>query len=74
MAESLFIEIVKPQGKNIVAGVIYRPPNQNLDEFLTMTNELLSKISNENKVCYLIQKFGFINGVDKCKLATVQRF
>ena len=21
-----------------------------------------------------IQKFGFINGVDKCKLATVQRF
>ena len=21
-----------------------------------------------------LQKFGFINGVDKCKLATVQRF
>ena len=44
VAESLFIEIVQPQGKNIVAGVIYRPPNQNVDEFLTMTNELLSKI------------------------------
>ena len=57
VAESLFIEIVKPQGKNIVAGVIYRPPNQNVDEFLTMTNELLSKISKENKVCYLMGDF-----------------
>ena len=57
VAESLFIEIVKPQGKNIVTGVIYRPPNQNADEFLTMTNELLSKISNENKVCYLMGDF-----------------
>ena len=53
----LFIEIVKPQGKNIVTGVIYRPPNQNVDEFLTMTNELLSKISKENKVCYLMGDF-----------------
>jgi len=48
VAESLFFEIVKPQGKNIVTGVIYRLPNQNVDEFLTMTNELLSKISKEN--------------------------
>ena len=57
VAESLFIEIVKPQGKNIVTGVIYRPPNQNVDEFLTMTNELLSKISKENKICYLMGDF-----------------
>ena len=57
VAESLFIEIVKPQGKNIVTGVICRPPNQNVDEFLTMTNELLSKISKENKVCYLMDDF-----------------
>ena len=48
VAESLCIEIVKPQGKNIVTGVIYRPPNQNVDEFLTMTNELLSKISKDS--------------------------
>ena len=33
VAESLFIEIRKPQGKNIVTGVIYRPPNQYVDEF-----------------------------------------
>ena len=57
VAESLFIEIVKPQEKNIVTGVIYRPPNQNVDEFFTTTNELLSKISKENKVCYLMGDF-----------------
>ena len=57
VAESLFIEIVKPQRKTIVTGVIYRPPNQNVDEFLTMTNELLIKISKENKVCYLMGDF-----------------
>ena len=54
---TLFIEIVKPQRKSIVTGVIYRPPNQNVDEFLTMTNELLSRISKENKVCYLMGDF-----------------
>ena len=42
---------------NIVTDVIYRPPNENVDEFLTMTNELLSKISKENKVCYLMGDF-----------------
>ena len=53
----MFIGIVKLQGKDIVTGVIYRPPNQNVDEFLTMTNELLSKILKENKVCYLMGDF-----------------
>ena len=33
VAESLFTEIVKPQGKNIVTGVIDRPPNHDVDEF-----------------------------------------
>ena len=58
VAESLFIEIVKPQGKNIVAGVIYRPPNQNVDEFLTMTNELLSKLDIANRFCSYFSNIG----------------
>ena len=33
--ESLFIEIPIPKNKNIVIGVIYRPPNSNTNEFLT---------------------------------------
>ena len=57
VAESLFIKIVKPQGKNIVTGVIYRLSNQNVDEFLTVTKEILSKISKQNKICYLMGYF-----------------
>ena len=53
----MFIEIVKPQEKNIVTGVIYRLPNHNVDEFLTMTNELLRKVSKEKKICYLMGDF-----------------
>ena len=30
-AETLFIEIRKPRGKNIIVDVIYRPPDRNLD-------------------------------------------
>ena len=36
--ETLFIEIRKPRGRNIV-GVIYRPPDRNLDLFLQQFNE-----------------------------------
>ena len=37
-AESLFIEIVKPRGKNSIVGVVYRPPGQ------TVNNSLLIRI------------------------------
>lgn len=53
-AESLFIEIDRPRVKNIIIGVIYRPPNQNIDEFVKNTNILMAKISKLNKVCYLM--------------------
>jgi hypothetical protein len=33
LAESLFLEIPRAQGKNIVIGVIYRPPNQSVGDF-----------------------------------------
>ena len=32
--ESLFVELDNPLGKNIVVGVVYRPPNQNISPFL----------------------------------------
>lgn len=56
-AESLFIEIVTSQGKNIIVGVIYRPPNSNVSTFLIKYNELIGKISRENKECYIIGDF-----------------
>ena len=57
IAESLFAEVIKPHGKNIIVGVICRPPNQNLDSFLNEFNELTEKISRENKICYLLGDF-----------------
>ena len=40
--ESLFIEISIPQNKNVVIGVIYRPPNSNPNEFLTYLSNLIN--------------------------------
>ena len=41
--EPLFIEILRPQGKNIIVGIIYRPPNQGVDIFADNFNEILEK-------------------------------
>ena len=56
-AETLFIEIRKPHGRNIIVGVFYRPPDGNLDLFLQQFNELMLKISRENKICYIMGDF-----------------
>lgn len=55
--EPLFIEILRPQGKNIIVGIIYRPPNQSVDIFVDNFNEILFKISRENKISYLMSDF-----------------
>ena len=58
IAESLFIEINHSIAKNIIVGVIYRPPNQDVTSFLTNYNKLLSKITKpENKTCYIMGDF-----------------
>jgi hypothetical protein len=57
LAESLFLEIHRAQGKNIVIGVIYRPPNQSVGDFLFAYKELIGKISKENKTCYIMGDF-----------------
>ena len=44
--EPLFIEIIRPHVKNIIVGIIYRPPNQSVDIFIDNFNEILVKISN----------------------------
>ena len=55
--ESLFIEIVRSNEKNIVDGVIYRLPNTNVDAFVSKHCELVEKLSRENKLCYLMGDF-----------------
>ena len=55
--ESLFVEINVPQGKNIVVGVIYRPPNQNTAVFIDELNDILINITRGNKLCYIMGDF-----------------
>ena len=55
--ESLFVEINVPHGKNIVVGVIYRPPNQNTAAFIDELNDILINITRGNKLCYIMGDF-----------------
>ena len=55
--ETKFAEILNKNGKNIIIGVVYRPPNGNLDSFKKAMNAILEKVNRENKLCYLIGDF-----------------
>ena len=41
--ESLFIEIISVEGKNSIVGIVYRPPSQNIADFITNLNMLMTK-------------------------------
>ena len=53
----IFIEIITAVGKNIIVGLIYRPPNNKIDLFENNVNNILGKIDKENKICYLMGDF-----------------
>ena len=53
-SEDLFIEMLNDKGENVIVGIIYRPPNHNLDNFLSKLDEFLSIIAQENKEVYLM--------------------
>jgi hypothetical protein len=46
-------EISNPIEKNIIAGVVYRPPNNNVETFTTTLNSIICRISKENKICHV---------------------
>ena len=58
--ESKFIEIDKEvinQKRNVVIGVIYRPPNGNVEQFTLQLSGILDQIKSENKICYLLEDY-----------------
>ena len=55
--ESLFVELINPNGKNILIGVIYRPPRSNLDAFLTNMQNLVQNPILTNKDACLMGDF-----------------
>ena len=58
--ESLFVDICIPRHKNIIIGVIYRPPSENTLEFVEKVNEIISGVTEGNKHCYVTGDFNFI--------------
>ena len=55
--ESLSAEICMPKRKGIIVGIVYRPPNQNANDFVQYINSIMTKISKENKYIYLMGDF-----------------
>ena len=52
--ESLFIELSIPGCKNVVVGIMYRPPNSNVVDFLTYISDLAKNPVFRNKDCFLL--------------------
>ena len=48
--------IERPLSKNMIIGVIYRPSDSNVNNFVQNFNSLLAKIGKENKlsICWVI--------------------
>ena len=57
--ESMFVQISqnKLAVKDIIVGVIYRPPNTNENTFSDCLAGILDKIDKEDRPCYLLGDF-----------------
>ena len=58
--ESIFVEIDKDvfhKNRNVIIGVIYRPPDKDLGMFNENINDLFDTLSGERKYCYLMGDF-----------------
>ena len=59
-AECLFVEISKSVtsfSKNLIIGIVYRPPNTDIFDFNSKFLEILNKVRNENKLVYIMGDF-----------------
>jgi len=55
--ESTFVEILVPKGKNIIVGCLYKHHNISQKDFNQALLPILTKIQDENKVCFLSGDF-----------------
>ncbi|EDO36449.1 predicted protein [Nematostella vectensis] len=56
-SEILFIEVTCRHSPNIIVGVIYRPPDNNYNQFEQSLNNILQQLDKEKKPCYLMGDF-----------------
>ena len=62
--ESICVELQLDQNNKVQVGVMYRPPNNKVNEFDDLLENFLMKINRENKKCYLLGDFN----IDAIKL------
>ena len=55
--ESTFTEIINSKKSNIVVGCVYKHPNMDVLDFNSPINQLLDKISKEQKQIFLLGDF-----------------
>ena len=48
---------MRPHGKNMIVGCLYRPPDASLNDFNRSVEDILSAISFENKLPYIMGDF-----------------
>ena len=53
-AEAFFVQVNRPKERNLFVGVIYRPLKQNLQGVINDLDLLITRISEENKKCYIM--------------------
>ena len=67
--ESRFLEIDKTSinfTRNVIIGVIYRPPNSDINVFISQMSRLLDTTRKDNKSCYLLGDYNInLLNVDK---------
>ena len=68
----MFIEIDKSvfgSERNLLVGVIYRPPNTDIKLFIDALKEILENVQSENKVLYLVGDYNiYLLNVDSHSL------
>ena len=55
--ESTFFEIINSKMSNMVVGCVYKHPNMDVLDFNSLINQLLDKISKEQKQIFLLEDF-----------------
>lgn len=52
--ESLFIQVTEKKRKDTIIGVIYKPPDIDVDKYTESFEQLLTTISKEHRQCYIL--------------------
>ena len=53
----LFIQLTNSKQKHVIIGVVYKPPDTDVEKFNNTMEDILKAISTEHKPCYLMGDF-----------------